>query len=118
MRFMSLKDAMLPTLRCTSTSPGRRPISSLAGTRASAQPILHPRRRGREAAQRHGRMERRGGRATAIQPSRPSALRCFSVPGARRPHQSTSGASRPTNLLKYPGDFSSNDRDHALNGSR
>lgn len=38
--FMSLCVARLPTLRCTNTSPGPSPSSSLAGTRESEQPIL------------------------------------------------------------------------------
>jgi hypothetical protein len=38
--FMSLWVARLPTLRCTNTSPGPSPSSSLAGTRESEQPIL------------------------------------------------------------------------------
>lgn len=42
-QFRSVCTTTLAMLRCTKTSPGARPMISLAGTRLSAQPI-HKRR--------------------------------------------------------------------------
>lgn len=73
--FMSLWVARLPTLRCTNTSPGPRPSSSLAGTRESEHPILQLQggfgggwvwlggRQGARKARKEARRQKRGGEA-------------------------------------------------------